>query len=168
LLDQPVEPEQFQQVADGGGVGPDIARKLLVVPRPRRGPADGGEDRLQRMFVAFAHPGIMASGGGPTILPSVGPRVAPENPMLPLVTLSLVCCMDTPKDPYQWLEDVTGEKALAWVKARNAVSTAELAKSAEFAALEKRLLTILDSKERIPYISKRGAMYYNFWRDDKN
>ena len=30
-------------------------------------------------------------------------------------------------DPYAWLEDVTGDKALTWVKARNAESTAELA-----------------------------------------
>jgi prolyl oligopeptidase len=28
-----------------------------------------------------------------------------------------------PADPYLWLEDVEGEKALAWVTARNAEST---------------------------------------------
>jgi len=63
---------------------------------------------------------------------------------------------------------VTGEKALNWVKGRNAVSTAELTRGPEFAALDKRLLQILDSKDRIPGISKHGAWYYNFWRDDKN
>ena len=75
---------------------------------------------------------------------------------------------DEPKDPYQWLEDVTGEKALAWVKERNATSTGELTKTTEFQALNDRLLKILDSKDRIPGISKHGKWFYNFWRDEKN
>jgi prolyl oligopeptidase len=75
---------------------------------------------------------------------------------------------DNDADPYLWLEDVTGERALAWVKARNAESTAELAKTPEFRALDDRLLKILDSKEKIPFIAKHGPFYYNFWRDEKN
>ena len=71
-------------------------------------------------------------------------------------------------DPYQWLEDVTGEKALAWVKAQNAQSTAALTRSEAFTALNGRLLKILDSDERIPSIGKAGPHYYNFWRDAKN
>ena len=34
-------------------------------------------------------------------------------------------------DPYSWLEEVAGEKALAWVKERNAESTKELAGGAD-------------------------------------
>jgi prolyl oligopeptidase len=71
-------------------------------------------------------------------------------------------------DPYQWLEDVTGDKALAWVKARNAESTAELASAPAFQQLKKDLLAILDSSARIPYVAKRGPYFYNFWRDGKN
>jgi prolyl oligopeptidase len=67
-----------------------------------------------------------------------------------------------------WLEDVTGDKALSWVKEKNAVSTGELTKNPEFAALDDRLLKILDSKDRIPTLAKHGSWYYNFWRDDKN
>ena len=73
-----------------------------------------------------------------------------------------------PDDPYQWLEEVTGEKPLAWVKERNAESTSELTKSAEFQALDHRILEILDSNERIPAIQKLGSHYYNFWRDAAN
>ncbi len=73
-----------------------------------------------------------------------------------------------PVDPYQWLEEVTGEKSLAWVKERNAESTSELTKSAEFQALDRRILEILDSNERIPSIEKLGSHYYNFWRDAAN
>jgi len=71
-------------------------------------------------------------------------------------------------DPFGWLEDVTGEKPLAWVKDRNAESVGELTKTDAFAALESRLLKILDSNERIPFVSKSGGHFYNFWRDAKN
>jgi prolyl oligopeptidase len=72
------------------------------------------------------------------------------------------------KDPYLWLEEVTGEKALAWVKERNAESTGELTKREGFTKLDERLLKILDSEEKIPFVAKRGEFYYNFWRDAKN
>lgn len=72
------------------------------------------------------------------------------------------------EDPYIWLEEVEAEKALDWVKAQNAVSTRELQARPEFEQIRTRLLAILDSKERIPYVSKEGKWYYNFWRDEKN
>ncbi len=68
-------------------------------------------------------------------------------------------------DPYAWLEDVTGDKALAWVKERNAVSTKELEASPQFDPIRTRLLAIMDSKEKIPFVAKHGRWYYNFWRD---
>ena len=72
-----------------------------------------------------------------------------------------------PEDRFLWLEDVTGEKSLDWARARNAESAKVLA-TPEEAALEKRILEILDSKERIPDVEKHGRFYYNFWRDAKN
>jgi prolyl oligopeptidase len=69
------------------------------------------------------------------------------------------------EDAYLWLEDVTGEAALDWVRKRNAESIAELATSDEFDNLNRRLRDILDSDTRIPFISKIGPYYYNFWRD---
>ncbi len=69
------------------------------------------------------------------------------------------------EDPYLWLEDVTGEKALAWVRQQNALSTRELEASPNFEPIRSRLLTILDSRDRIPYVGKHGPWYYNFWRD---
>ena len=75
---------------------------------------------------------------------------------------------EEPEDAYQWLEDVTGEKPLAWVRERNEESVAALTKTDAFKDLNRRLLTILDSDERIPYIGKAGDHYYNFWRDEKN
>jgi prolyl oligopeptidase len=80
----------------------------------------------------------------------------------------LLAVGDEPVDPYLWLEDAAGAKALAWVKERNAESTSELTKSARFQSLERRLLDVLDSEARIPAIQKLGPYYYNFWRDAKN
>ena len=71
-------------------------------------------------------------------------------------------------DPYLWLENVTSEKALDWVKLQNAESTRELEASPDFQPIRRRLLSILDSRERIPYVTKHGPYYYNFWRDQKN
>src|SRR6266498_1425935 len=73
-----------------------------------------------------------------------------------------------PDDPYLWLEDVTGERALAWVRSQNSISTNELQSSPDFEPIRRRLLAILDSKEKIPYVTKHGPFCYNFWRDEKN
>ncbi len=74
----------------------------------------------------------------------------------------------TPDDPYLWLEDITGERALAWVRERNAESAQELESLPGYRSLENDILKILDSEAKIPYVNKAGAYYYNFWKDAKN
>jgi prolyl oligopeptidase len=68
-------------------------------------------------------------------------------------------------DRFGWLEDVSGERPMAWVEAHNAATEKELAAGPEYAALRARLKAILDSKERIPYVSGHAGHVYNFWRD---
>ncbi|MFF5766110.1 prolyl oligopeptidase family protein [Streptomyces tanashiensis] len=68
-------------------------------------------------------------------------------------------------DPYLWLEDISGEAALAWVAERNAETADVLAADAGFAPLKARLREVLDASDRIPYTVRRGAFLYNFWRD---
>jgi prolyl oligopeptidase len=75
---------------------------------------------------------------------------------------------ETTEDPYLWLEDVTGDKSLEWVKARNAISIKRMESESSFQKLQTDLLDILDSNARIPFVSKRGEYYYNFWRDKNN
>ena len=69
-------------------------------------------------------------------------------------------------DPFQWLEDVQGEKALAWAKEHNAKSTALLEARPEYKPIYARTLQILDSKEKIPTPELLGETVYNFWKDD--
>lgn len=72
------------------------------------------------------------------------------------------------EDPYLWLEEIEGEKALDWVRQQNTASLSKLAESEEFKTIRSQLLNILDSEEKIPYVSKIGEFYYNFWRDEKH
>ncbi|MDB5986372.1 MAG: prolyl oligopeptidase [Nevskia sp.] len=86
--------------------------------------------------------------------------------MLVLASLTAVPALaQDADDPYLWLEDVGGDKPLEWVKAQNAVSSKELEASKDFAPIHDRLLAMLDSDARIPYVSKQGQWFYNFWRD---
>ncbi|MBD8080150.1 prolyl oligopeptidase family serine peptidase [Cellulosimicrobium arenosum] len=68
-------------------------------------------------------------------------------------------------DPYLWLEDVEGEEALAWVRARNAEVADTLEAAPAFAGTEAAIREVLDSDAKIPEVSKIGEHYYNFWRD---
>jgi prolyl oligopeptidase len=72
------------------------------------------------------------------------------------------------EDPFLWLEDVGGDRPLAWVREQNAASQATLETADGFDRLRGRLLSIYESDERIPNISKRGEFYYNFWRDARH
>jgi prolyl oligopeptidase len=68
-------------------------------------------------------------------------------------------------DPYLWLEDVQGDKPLAWVRERNQQTITALASDEGFKALQQGILSILDSDARIPAVQKIGEHYYNFWKD---
>lgn len=69
------------------------------------------------------------------------------------------------EDPYLWLENVTDETALDWVREQNAKTQGHFDSQASFIELQDDLLKILDSDERIPFVRKNGEFYYNFWRD---
>ena len=73
----------------------------------------------------------------------------------------------TPPDAaFGWLEDVQGERALAWVRERNAASETLLTARPEYAPLRAQLLAVLDSKDRIPNVTRRGDFFYNLWQDE--
>jgi prolyl oligopeptidase len=71
-------------------------------------------------------------------------------------------------DPNLWLEEVQGDKALAWVRERNAVSTALLQAKPLFADNRAKVQEVLNNRDQIPRVTRRGDYLYNFWRDAKN
>jgi prolyl oligopeptidase len=74
----------------------------------------------------------------------------------------------TTDDPYLWLEDVQGERALTWARERNAQSQAVLEAVPGFAQTRAKLLEVLDNRDQIPYITRRGDYVWNFWKDATN
>src|SRR5690606_41007192 len=60
-------------------------------------------------------------------------------------------------DPYLWLEDVDGDEALAWVRARNAEVAATLETADAFTTTERAIREVLDSDAKIPRGPKTGA-----------
>jgi prolyl oligopeptidase len=70
-----------------------------------------------------------------------------------------------PTDKYQWLEDVTGARSMAWVKAENERSAKVLESDPHFAALEAAALKVAESPERLAIPSLNGDDVYNSWQD---
>jgi prolyl oligopeptidase len=68
-------------------------------------------------------------------------------------------------DKYQWLEDVTGERSLAWVRAQNARSLQVLAGDPRFAALKDAALKVYESPDRLPTPELKNGTVYNMWQD---
>lgn len=75
---------------------------------------------------------------------------------------------DTPgqtDEDHLYLEQVLGDKALTEVKSWNKRSLKRLQADPRFAAMESEALEILQSKDKIPYVSYRGGEVHNFWQD---
>src|SRR5580658_2418328 len=68
-------------------------------------------------------------------------------------------------DPYLWLEDVHGAKALEWVKAQNARSIAVLQGDPDYRKDYDSILKVLDATDRIPYGELDHQYVFNFWQD---
>jgi prolyl oligopeptidase len=69
------------------------------------------------------------------------------------------------EDPYLWLEEVTGDAAMAWVRDRNAATVAELTGNARFTEMRDEIRAVFDADNRIPYVRRRAEHLYNYWQD---
>ena len=70
-------------------------------------------------------------------------------------------------DPYLWLEEIEGERALDFVE-QQSKRTLERFGNAGFADDRDALAAIYDRPDNIPYVSRRGGLLYNFWKDANN
>ena len=69
-------------------------------------------------------------------------------------------------DPYAWMEDIQGERAIAWAKAENERSLKVLEADPQFAGLHADALAIVNAKDRIPVVHFAGNdELRNFWQD---
>jgi prolyl oligopeptidase len=68
-------------------------------------------------------------------------------------------------DKYQWLEDVNGERSLAWVRMENERTAKVLESDPRFAGLQADALKVLESPDRLPIPVLREGEIYNTWQD---
>jgi prolyl oligopeptidase len=118
-----------------------------------------------------------------------------KNALLACAMLSLTACLVTPESPthqaasqnldngvtsalisasekadqeHLYLEEVLGEQALTEVKSWNARSLDRLMSDPLFTQLNKQALEIVNSKDKIPYVSYRNGEVHNFWQDQQH
>ena len=75
---------------------------------------------------------------------------------------------NSPNDPYAWLEDVHGEKPLAWVAEQNKKSLGLLKSDPRYQKNYDSILEVLDATDRIPFGGMDHGFVYNFWQDAHN
>jgi prolyl oligopeptidase len=72
---------------------------------------------------------------------------------------------DEASDPFTFLEEIQGERALAWARNENTRTLGFLQGDARYQSMFDRALTILQARDRIPMVSFRPDGLYNFWQD---
>lgn len=73
------------------------------------------------------------------------------------------------EDKYLWLEEILSEESLAWARSQNKKTIEMFSAYDWFAKDVKDIQTILESKEKIPFVYFiKDEFVYNFWTDEKN
>lgn len=89
-----------------------------------------------------------------------------------LLSFTLIVCTLLVKaqdeDPYQWLEEVDGAKALEFVNKQNQLTVGKLSHEKEYQNIYTKSLEIYNSTERIVNPSLYGNYVYNFWQDKEH
>ena len=90
--------------------------------------------------------------------------------LLPAASLLLLAAAaPASDDPYLWLEEVEGKRALDQVKEWNAATEGLLTRDPKFESYRQRALAILDDKEQIAAPDQiLGDRVANLWRDAAN
>ena len=81
-------------------------------------------------------------------------------------TLALPVAAQDAGDPYAWLEEIEGAKALDWARAENARTLPVLESDPRFSPMREEARAILTSPARIPIGAIHHGAVYNFWQDD--
>lgn len=82
-----------------------------------------------------------------------------------VATLVSACASTVTTDRHLWLEDVTGEQALEWVRQQNTLTFDELKHNPLFEELYAEAYAVLTSDARIPEGAISGEYFYSFWQD---
>ncbi len=111
----------------------------------------------QSTLLGLALAGLAPVAASLNVFAQAEPDVVPD----PVTEVALIA----QDDPFLWLEEVDGERALDWVKAQNADTARRLESQPLFDELYAQAKETLNSASRLPAISQQGEWLYNFWRD---
>jgi prolyl oligopeptidase len=133
---------------------------------------------VRRLFLAAALAALLPAAMAQTPVPApAAPSSAADaataasaaaSSALPGPTAAALADASAAEDPHLWLEDILGDRALDWVRARNAESRKVLEAWPRFSQTREQVRAILDSREQIPTVTRRGDWFWNFWRDEQN
>jgi len=84
--------------------------------------------------------------------------------LAPLLVLKVTGAAQDESDPYLWLEDAHGARAMSWVQAENDKTLAVLEKDPRYPELYSEALAIAEAEDRIPMPSTIDGAIYNFWQ----
>ena len=109
--------------------------------------------------------------GGPALaalvlsLSATHPMAQTSEPDTPTLTEQAAA-----SDPWIWLEDIEGERAMEWVEARNEHSLGVLTGDPRYDDLYSTALALVEAQDRIPYPAFRHSAggqrtVDNFWQD---
>lgn len=89
-----------------------------------------------------------------------------KNAILLFLVLFLIGYkMNAQEDPFQYLEEVDGKKALEFVEKQNKETFDVLSNLKEYKDIYNKTLAIVNSRDRIAYPTIYGDYIYNFWQD---
>ncbi len=101
----------------------------------------------------------------PPPAPPPAPAPAPPEARPSAMPADLTPSAVAAADPYLWLEQVQGQRALAWVNEQNAASRAKLEGDRRYEGFRAQAYEILSATDRTPRPRLLGGMIYNFWQD---
>src|SRR5687768_15920978 len=119
---------------------------------------------MRRLSILAAFAVLGACAAPPQTEPAPSPQPAVTTPVATPVA-SQPATPAPEEDPYLWLEEVEGERAMTWVKEHNAKSLATLQGDPRYERYHDAALKIVEATDRIANPQFRGDIIYNFWQD---
>ena len=123
---------------------------------------------IARSLLAAAVLAACSHAAPPPPVAPPSPSPAPAAPPIAAVSAkpaAAPAAAQPDADPFLWLENVDAPRSMAWVKDQNTRTLAALEKTPGFDQLRAQIREVLDDKDKIPYVSRRGTYLYNFWTD---
>jgi prolyl oligopeptidase len=113
---------------------------------------------------------MIAAAVAALAFPTLALPVIAETPSVPQSTTAAAAppAQAGADDPYLWLEDIHGQRAMTWVEQENARSLAVLKGDARYETFHQEALKIVNATDRIPAPDLIGATVYNLWQDPTN